>query len=1146
LFFLLLIPLAGFAQSYTNTVSVRDTFKVDLKNKYNISAPNVLPGSFSVTLRDTVIAESEYSFYPEKGYFVLGATLNYSIFDTLVASYQTVKLGLNKIVNRRELLYKYDSETGDTLRIVRENFSGYSSDDIFGSKLQKSGTIVRGFTVGTTKDFTLNSGLRLQLSGQLSDNIEIVAALTDENTPIQPEGNTERLEELDKVFIEIRHPNAVGTFGDYELNEKHGEFGKLQRKLQGLKGEFFYDNNRLMTSIAASRGKYNSNNFNGSDGVQGPYRISGANGEKEIIIIAGSERVFLDGAEMKRGENNDYTIEYSNAELTFTPNRLITSASRITVEFEYTDRKYTRNFFGGNVSTGFFGDRVKISFTYAREGDDERSPIDFILSDNDYNILEEAGDDRIAAATNGVSEGSIDSTGKIIGLYTKIDTVFNETVYTIYRYSPGEITSIYNVDFSFVGSGRGDYIRVSVGNFKFVGIGLGDYLPVRLLPLPELKQNGVVLVEAEPFDNFIFTAELAGSIYDQNSLSEIGDEDNNGLARNLQLKMLPQEVEIFKLSLGKIGLSVRDRLVGARYSSLDRFNDVEFNRDYNTDNSSTGDENLREAEIKLNPTDKLNITGKYGFLKKGSGFISNRYLSNLSYIDKDGFEGNYKFDYVNSSSVIRESGWNRQNGDLAYNLGRVVPGVEFEYEKKEENKSGSDSLFSSSLKYSEIGPFINLNDIYGFTFGVKYSNRIEETPLGGRLEKESDAITQNYSLTYAGIREVRSSLSVVFRNKKYTEKFKALGNLDNETVLIRTQNKFDLFNRAVSGDIFYESTTQRAARLEKVFIRVPQGQGNYIYLGDLNNNGLADENEFQQTNYDGNFIQTTLPTDELFPIVDFKANTRWNIDFDRLFTGSGLFSSLISPVSTETSWRIEEKSREPDTKKIYLMNLKYFLNDSNTVRGSNTFQNDIFLFRNNNEFSLRLRYTERRNLSQYSGGLEKGFYKERGVRVKYKFIKEITNQTEYLNTIDNVIAPSSSGRARTVTGNEISSDFSYRPINILEVGFVIKTGRQEDIYPTLPTIIDINTQILRVNLSFAGKGRIRFEAERTEITANTEENVIPFEITGGNYIGKNYYIRLNFDYRVASNLQTSLNYDGRAPAGSKLIHTFKAEARAYF
>lgn len=1146
IFILLFFNVIVYSQGYTNIATVNDTFKVDLKNRYFLSATNYLLGTFVLSLNDTTLNSTAYKLDGEKGFFTLATDVKYSIFDTLVAKYQTIKLGLSKVIRKRELVTQYDETTGESISIIRESYSQYSSDDIFGSKLQKSGTIVRGFTVGTTKDFTLNSGLRLQLSGQLSDNIEIVAALTDENTPIQPEGNTERLEEIDKVFIEIRHPNAIGTFGDYELNENHGEFGKMQRKLQGLKGEFFYENNRLMTSVAASRGKYNSNNFNGRDGVQGPYRLTGANGEKEIIIIAGSERVYLDGAEMQRGENNDYVIEYANAELTFTANRLITSASRVTVEFEYTDRKYTRNFFGGNVATGLWENRLKISFTFAREGDDERNPIDFILSDSDYDVLEQAGDNRIAAATNGVSLGGVDSLGNNVGLYSRIDTVFNGEPYILYKYAPGDSGAIYTVDFSFVGTNSGDYERVSVGNFRFVGIGNGDYLPVRLLPLPELKQNGVILIEAEPFKDILLSAELAGSIYDKNAISEIDDADNNGLARNIALSMKSKELSFFGTSMGKVGFKLRDRLVEARYSSLDRFNEVEFDRDYNTDNSVTGDEVLREAELRLNPVEKMSLFGKYGYLKKGSGFTSNRYLSNLSYQDPEGLNGEYNIDYVESKSSIRKSNWNRQSANIGYVIGHFTPGIDFDYEDKKETGPNNDSLLVSSLQFSEVGPYLNLNSLYGFTFGIKYSNRVEQTPMGGILEKESEAITQTYSMLYNGIREVKSSVSVSLRDKKYTEKFKALGNLNSETVLIRSQNKLQFLKRAIEGDIFYETTSQRAARLEKVFVRVPQGQGNYIYLGDLNNNGLADENEFQQTNYDGNFIQTTLPTDELFPVVDFKANTRWNISYDKLIDDKSFFGKILSPVSTDTYWRIEEKSRETDTKKIYLMNLKYFLSDSNTVRGSNTFQNDLHLFRNSSEFSVRYRFTQRRNLNQYSVGLEKGFYKEHAIRVKYRFVKEITNQTEFTSTTDNVTAPSTSGRARTVDGNEISTDFSYRPINILEVGFVVKAGRQEDFFPETPTIIDNNTQIVRVNLSFAGKGRIRFEAERTEISANTEDNVIPFEITKGNYIGKNYYLRLNFDYRVASNLQTSLTYDGRAPAGSKLIHTFKAEARAYF
>ncbi|MFN3695489.1 MAG: hypothetical protein ACK4UV_10810, partial [Ignavibacterium sp.] len=399
---------------------------------------------------------------------------------------------------------KFDEQTGDTLQTIRTEINPFSPENIFGSGIQKSGTIVRGFTVGTTKDFSLNSGLRLQLSGKLSDDIEIVAALTDENTPIQPEGNTERLEELDKVFIQVRHPNAIGTFGDYQLKQRYGEFGVIDRKLQGLMGEFIYENTTAFVSIASSRGKFNTNNFNGQDGVQGPYRLNGINNERDIIIIAGTEKVFLDGIEMKRGENNDYTIEYSNATITFTPNRLITSASRISVDFEYTDRQYSRNFFGAGVSSSFFKNKFNFGFEYLREGDNQDAPIDISLTEQDKEILSQDGDDRNKAVKSGVRLAEPDSLGIVRGIYTKVDTTINGELFSYYIYNPGDSLSFYNVSFSFVGEGKGDYVRESLGVYRFVGIGRGGYLPIIFIPVPQLKQLGAITLSANIFENLEF------------------------------------------------------------------------------------------------------------------------------------------------------------------------------------------------------------------------------------------------------------------------------------------------------------------------------------------------------------------------------------------------------------------------------------------------------------------------------------------------------------------------------------------------------------------------------------------------------------------------------------------------------------------
>jgi hypothetical protein len=78
------------------------------------------------------------------------------------------------------------------------------------------------------------------------------------------------------------------------------------------------------------------------EGSQGPYKLKGQNGELYVLVISGSERVYVNGLLLERGENNDYTIDYNAGEITFTPLFTITSEMRIAIEYQYSDRNYTR------------------------------------------------------------------------------------------------------------------------------------------------------------------------------------------------------------------------------------------------------------------------------------------------------------------------------------------------------------------------------------------------------------------------------------------------------------------------------------------------------------------------------------------------------------------------------------------------------------------------------------------------------------------------------------------------------------------------------------------------------------------------------------------------------------------------------------
>ena len=352
--------------------------------EFTVKYPPILPNSERITEvgGKVLVRGVDYQIDFYLGKITLGtrdattkSSTDYSY--KLDITYRTLPFAI-KQVYKRDLYGEQDPSTETTREPSQTSESGRLLGEPAGtpptsdraSQLEVSGSQTFGISVGSNRGVTQNQELRVNVEGNVSENISVLALLSDQDLPIQPEGTTENIQDIDQKLIRITHPNMRGTLGDFEGSLGPSEFIFFPRALEGVQveGDFEWVDFRLIPS-AIPKGQSTSLVLQGEEG-RSEYRLT-VDGQY-VIVKAGSEIVWLNGERMRRGENNDYIIrEYGDPIVEFNSKHLITSNDVIRVDFEYIpeDRAYQQNLYGLSSIFTLPGERLTFGASYAVEAD---------------------------------------------------------------------------------------------------------------------------------------------------------------------------------------------------------------------------------------------------------------------------------------------------------------------------------------------------------------------------------------------------------------------------------------------------------------------------------------------------------------------------------------------------------------------------------------------------------------------------------------------------------------------------------------------------------------------------------------------------------------------------------------------------------
>lgn len=1053
--------------------------------------------------------------------------LKYPNFITKVYKQLSDKVIVNKSVKSQ--LYKLRDKP------KRNTFTPFDG-------LTTSGSISRGVTIGNNQNSVLNSELDLQISGKLSDKVALRASIQDANIPLQESGYSQRLDEFDQVFIELLSDNWNIRAGDIDLGNTNSYFANFTKRVQGLLvNANINDNFTAYASGALVRGQFTTSQLTALEGNQGPYKIIGENGELFVLIVSGSETVYVNGIPLQRGENRDYIIDYNAGEIIFNSTFPITSEMRITVDYQFSDRNYSRFTVVGGGS--YKSEKLKINLSIFSESDAKNQPLQQNLSTEQTQTLADAGDDRnLMVAPSATAEAF--SENRI--LYRR--DIVNGQEQFVFSNNPDD--ELFSVRFTLVGDNQGNYVlsndNAVTNIFEYVapinGVPQGNYAPTVQLIAPERLQIAVLNGTYKPTEKTDVFFELAGSKNDLNLFSSIDDDDNDGFAGKLRVKQKLIQSD----SLWNVSALVDTDFIQRNFRTIERLYRAEFNRDWNLDNSNVnqgnvifGNQLLFNTGLQISHAKNGSASYNFEHLNFEDNFNGNRHnlqanlqLGNFNIFSQSSLLNNK--DTVNTSTFLRS--FNR----AVYTKNKKWVGVKFGIEDNEQKNSASDSLTALSQRFSAYETFVGIGDSTKVFAEVGYIKRFNDSLRGNQLSRVSNSNTYYLKSRLIQNKNTNLQLFVNYRDLKA----EVDDTQDEQSLNSRLNYNQKLFKNLIFLNTSFETNSGALPQQDFTYVEVESGQGTYVW-NDYNENGIQELDEFELAAFqnEGKFIRVLLPNQIFRQTHQNRFSQALTFNPQQWSDSKNKTKKFFSHFYNQTSYLIDRRLQRNDNN----FSLNPFETSSENELGlNNSIRNVLFYNRGKQKYTTSYTFLSNTSRSLLSVGNQENRSTNHQLNFNHKFGK-----SWLLNTLASFGTDDSFSENFTSRNFEIE-DLQFQP----KLSYLFNENAQFDVFYQFTsrenTINDLETLIQsNYGLSFTYNNGQKialtgeFNYYRNDFTGSPNTPVA-YQMLEGLQPGNNFTWSLIAQKKLTKFLDLNLNYFGRKSESSQVIHTGSVQLRAYF
>jgi hypothetical protein len=507
-----------------------------------------------------------------------------------------------------------------------------------------------------------------------------------------------------------------------------------------------------------------------------------------------------------------------------------------------------------------------------------------------------------------------------------------------------------------------------------------------------------------------------------------------------------------------------------------------------------------------------------------------------------------------TNSLLQKDFYLRPNIDINRQFKQfknMLIGISYEGEYNKLQDKIYDTLNALSFAFNVWQAYIKSDPKKPNNWGVSFFTRNDLLPSQSALQQADRSSNLNLFANLLKNQKNQLKFNITYRSLHILNPL-LTAQKEDQSLLSRVQYLFNDWKGLVTGNFLYEVGSGQEQKLQYTYVQVPAGQGQYTWI-DYNGDGIPQLNEFAIALYpdQATYIRVNTPTNDYVTANYIQFNYSFDINPTAIFNPAKVtgFKKFLTRINTSSNLQVNKK--DISTGKFeFNPFIKQLVGDTTLLSISSFLSNTFYFNRTSTKWGFDITHSINNTKALLTYGFQTNKLRNLTFKTRWNLNKTITANLLLRSGINQVSNdnPQFGNQNYNVVeqDGEPSISYTYRSNFRLTLGYILDDKKNTLIYNEHAVnnalTADIKYNVLSnstISSSFSFNN-ISFKTD----SLGTSNSAVGYVLLNGLLPGQNYLWNIEYTKRLGTNIEMSLQYEGRKPGTDHIINTGRASIRA--